>query len=233
MINDIVINNIVTVRTFVVSRFICSVESIFPIDSDGKHKTSPATTTFQHNPNVVSIELTKNGRQFSISMFIILLILDTRYILAMKSILLFTVFNPFCTEVVIIGKFIKTATKTGKKLELNQNSATKIIATTGVMRIICNGILIKSLKNLKYASRAPRIVPIVTDIIKNQIKIFKLNGKNDQDVTISVLKVPYVNKTEVLKILELTLGYCPEILFYQEVTILKQSTMMITFHFCF
>lgn len=36
---------------------------------------------------------------------------------------------------------------------------------------------------------------IVTDIIKNQIKIFKLNGKNDQDVTISVLKVPYVNKT--------------------------------------
>ena len=74
---------------------------------------------------------------------------------------------------------------------------------------------------------------IVTDIIKNQIKIFKLNGKNDQDFTISVLKVPYVNKTEVLKILELTLGYCPEILFYQEVTILKQSTMMITFHFCF
>lgn len=74
---------------------------------------------------------------------------------------------------------------------------------------------------------------IVTDIIKNQIKIFKLNGKNDQDVTISVLKVPYVNKTEVLKILGLTLGYSPEILFYQEVTILKQSTMMITFHFCF
>ena len=74
---------------------------------------------------------------------------------------------------------------------------------------------------------------IVTDIIKNQIKIFKLNGKNDQDVTISVLKVPYVNKTEVLKILELTLWYSPEILFYQEVTILKQSTMMITFHFCF
>ena len=74
---------------------------------------------------------------------------------------------------------------------------------------------------------------IVTNIIKNQIKIFKLNGKNDQDVTISVLKVPYVNKTEVLKILELTLGYSPEILFYQEVTILKQSTMMITFHFCF
>lgn len=183
MINDIVINNIVTVRTFVVSRFICSVESIFPIDSDGKHKTSPATTTFQHNPNVVSIELTKNGRQFSISMFIILLILDTRYILAMKSILLFTVFNPFCTEVVIIGKFIKTATKTGKKLELNQNSATKIIATTGVMRIICNGIRIKLLKKLKYASRAPSIVPIVTDIINESItlqnvarKLFKNSG---------------------------------------------------------
>lgn len=74
---------------------------------------------------------------------------------------------------------------------------------------------------------------IVTDIIKNQIKIFKLNGKNDQDVTISVLKVPYVNKTEVLKILEESLGYNPDILFYQEVTILKQTTMMITFHFCF
>ena len=95
VMNDNVINSIVTVNTFVVSRFICSVESIFPIDCDGRHKTSPATTTFQHNPNAVSMELTINGRQFSISIFIILFILFTRYIFAMKLFLESDVINPF------------------------------------------------------------------------------------------------------------------------------------------
>lgn len=69
---------------------------------------------------------------------------------------------------------------------------------------------------------------IITDIIINQLKIIKLNGKSDQKITLSLPKVPYVNKTEVLKILEELLGYKPELTVYQEVTIAKPSIMLIT-----
>ena len=69
---------------------------------------------------------------------------------------------------------------------------------------------------------------IITDIIQNQLKIIKLNGKSDQKITLSLPKVPYVNKTEVLKILEELLGYKPELTVYQEVTVTKPSIMLIT-----
>ena len=69
---------------------------------------------------------------------------------------------------------------------------------------------------------------IITDIIKNQLKIIKLNGKSDQKITLSLPKVTGVNKTLAKNILEEILGYKPEITFNQELKILDTSTMLIT-----
>ncbi len=67
---------------------------------------------------------------------------------------------------------------------------------------------------------------IVTEIIKNQLKILKLNGKAQQEVTLSIPKVTHINKSEVVNILEDILGYKPEISCYQEIKISKTSTML-------
>ena len=74
-----------------------------------------------------------------------------------------------------------------------------------------------------------RLREIITDIIKNQIEISKLIGKENQYVTLSIPKVSYVNKTGSLKILEEILGYKPEILVSKEITISKPSIMILTF----
>lgn len=55
----------------------------------------------------------------------------------------------------------------------------------------------------------------ITDLIKNQLKIFRLNGKSNQEVTLSLPKVTSVNKTLVKTILEEILKYKPDIINYQ------------------
>ena len=55
----------------------------------------------------------------------------------------------------------------------------------------------------------------ITDLIKNQLKIFRLNGKSNQEVTLSLPKVTSVNKTLVKTILEEVLKYKPDIINYQ------------------
>ena len=52
----------------------------------------------------------------------------------------------------------------------------------------------------------------ITDLIKNQLKIFRLNGKSNQEVTLSLPKVTSVNKTLVKIILEEVLKYKPDII---------------------
>lgn len=95
----------------------------------------------------------------------------------MKLFLESDVINPFCIDVVITGRFIKTATKTGKMLELSQNNAIKIMATTGVMRIICRGILKKFLKNVEYAVRIPEMIPIIIEMINDIITLPNVAAK--------------------------------------------------------
>ena len=68
----------------------------------------------------------------------------------------------------ITGRFISTATKIGSVSELNQNSAMRIIAITGMMRIICSGILKKCWKNVEYAVINPSKNPSKSEI-KNDI----------------------------------------------------------------
>ena len=68
----------------------------------------------------------------------------------------------------------------------------------------------------------------ITDLIKNQLKIFKLNGKSNQEVTISLPKVTSVNKTLVKNILEEVLKYKPEFVNYQELKCMDSSIMILT-----
>lgn len=68
----------------------------------------------------------------------------------------------------------------------------------------------------------------VTDLINSQLKIFKLNGKTNQEVTFSLPKVTNVNKTLVKKLLEELLGYTPEITFCQEIKLMNSSVLLIT-----
>ena len=68
----------------------------------------------------------------------------------------------------------------------------------------------------------------ITDLIKSQSNIFKLNGKSNREITLSLPKVTGVNKTLAKNILEEILGYKPEITFDQELKILDTSTMLIT-----
>ncbi len=68
----------------------------------------------------------------------------------------------------------------------------------------------------------------ITALIKNQLKIFKLNGKSNQEVTISLPKVTSVNKTLVKNILEEVLKYKPEFVNYQELKCMDSSIMILT-----
>lgn len=68
----------------------------------------------------------------------------------------------------------------------------------------------------------------ITALIKNQLKIFKLNGKSNQEVTISLPKVTSVNKTFVKNILEEVLKYKPEFVNYQELKCMDSSIMILT-----
>ena len=68
----------------------------------------------------------------------------------------------------------------------------------------------------------------ITDLIKSQLNIFKLNGKGNREITLSLPKVSGVNKTLARNVLEEILGYKPEITFDQELKILDTSTMLIT-----
>ena len=68
----------------------------------------------------------------------------------------------------------------------------------------------------------------ITDLIKNQLKIFSLNGKSNQEVTLSLPKVTSVNKTLVKNILEEVLKYKPEFVNYQELKCMDSSIMILT-----
>lgn len=68
----------------------------------------------------------------------------------------------------------------------------------------------------------------ITDLIKNQLKIFRLNGKSNQEVTLSLPKVTSVNKTLVKIILEEVLKYKPDIINYQELKCMDSSIMILT-----
>lgn len=68
----------------------------------------------------------------------------------------------------------------------------------------------------------------ITDLIKNQLKIFRLNGKSNQEVTLSLPKVTSVNKTLVKTILEEVLKYKPDIINYQELKCMDSSIMILT-----
>lgn len=68
----------------------------------------------------------------------------------------------------------------------------------------------------------------ITALIKNQLKIFKLNGKSNQEVTIFLPKVTSVNKTLVKNILEEVLKYKPEFVNYQELKCMDSSIMILT-----
>lgn len=68
----------------------------------------------------------------------------------------------------------------------------------------------------------------ITDLIKNQLKIFRLNGKSNQEVTLSIPKVTSVNKTLVKTILEEILKYKPDIINYQELKCMDSSIMILT-----
>ena len=68
----------------------------------------------------------------------------------------------------------------------------------------------------------------ITDLIKNQLKIFRLNGKSNQEVTLSLPKVTSVNKTLVKTILEEILKYKPDIINCQELKCMDSSIMILT-----
>ena len=73
------------------------------------------------------------------------------------------------TAVVIIGRVIRTQTKTGTVPDLNQKSAIKIKATTGVARITARGNSKKSFTNEESPQKIPSRVPAITEI-KNERK---------------------------------------------------------------
>ena len=70
------------------------------------------------------------------------------------------------TAVVIIGRVISTQTKTGTVPDLNQKSAIKIKATTGVARMIAIGNSKKSRAKDDRPHKRPSRPPITTDKAK-------------------------------------------------------------------
>ena len=67
-------------------------------------------------------------------------ILDNLYIFATSNSFLSILEKPVQTEVTIIGRDIKTETKTGTEFDVKINIAIKIMLTTGVILIIERGI---------------------------------------------------------------------------------------------
>ena len=68
----------------------------------------------------------------------------------------------------------------------------------------------------------------ITELIRGQMKIYELNGRENKAITISLPKVTKVSKTIVLSILEDVLGYKPIDTSYQEIRSKYSSTMLIT-----
>ena len=88
--------------------------------------------------------------------------------------------KPLATAVVIIGSVISTQTKTGTVPDLNQKSAIRIKATTGVARIIASGSSKKLLVKDESPQARPMIVPTNTVITKEIITRKKVCAKARQ-----------------------------------------------------
>ena len=68
----------------------------------------------------------------------------------------------------------------------------------------------------------------ITTLIKRQLQILQLNGKYNQEVTISLPKVTNVNQKLVKEILSELSDYKTEVKEFQEFKSSKFSTMLIT-----
>ena len=88
--------------------------------------------------------------------------------------------KPLATAVVIIGSVMSTQTKTGTVPDLNQKSAIRINATTGVARIIASGSSKKLLVKDESPQAKPMIVPTNTVITKEIITRKKVCAKARQ-----------------------------------------------------
>ena len=100
--------------------------------------------------------------------------------------------KPLATAVVMIGSVIKTQTKTGTVPDLNQKSAIKMKATTGVARIIASGSSKKLLKKREKPAPIPSAVPSRTVITKDIItrkKVWANARQKDGDFTRSTAEL--------------------------------------------
>lgn len=88
--------------------------------------------------------------------------------------------KPLATAVVIMGSVMSTQTKTGTLPDLNQKSAIRIKATTGVARIIASGNSKKSRVKDDSPQAKPMIIPSRTVIAKEMITRKKVWAKARQ-----------------------------------------------------
>lgn len=84
----------------------------------------------------------------------------------------------------MIGRHIKTETKTGIISEVNQNKAGRIKAITGVALINSNGKSIKAAKAFESAAKRPENNPKIREIMKDMITRKKVKAKAFQKAVV-------------------------------------------------
>lgn len=138
----------------------------------GKHKTSPAITTFQDKEKHCKAPSKK--LILALGSFTNLNVINRLKLrLFAKNIISGFVFKiPVLTAVIIIGRVIKRQITIGIIFDGNQKIIIKINATTGVALTIANGSLRKSSINLNSAERIPRRTPKIK-VKKNAARIRK------------------------------------------------------------
>ena len=85
----------------------------------------------------------------------------------------------------MIGRHIKTETKTGTISEVNQNKAGRINAITGVALINSNGKSIKAEKAFESAAISPKKNPKINEIKKEIMTRRKVKAKAFQKTEVT------------------------------------------------
>ena len=86
---------------------------------------------------------------------------------------------------IIIGRLIKTETKTGTTPEVNQNKAGKINAITGVALISSKGKSMKAEKAFESDAIRPRKKPQIKESKKDKIPRKKVKAKAFQNTEVT------------------------------------------------
>ena len=67
----------------------------------------------------------------------------------------------------------------------------------------------------------------IKSLIENQLRILKLNGSTNKELTLSLPKVDDIDEDVIKNILHEIFSYEPDILFYQEISCKEASTVIL------